>query len=111
MSITLKQVSIITGNTETEIYAKEELQKYLEAKGVTVEDGGYPITMTEERKQRVVERCKTQMKHSGKELNMHTKNCHIFSRKPAAVLAVVVICLSLSAAALAGIRIAERKEK
>ena len=59
------------------------------------------ITMTEERKQRVVERCKTQMKHSGKELNMHTKNCHIFSRKPAAVLAVVVICLSLSAAALA----------
>ena len=59
------------------------------------------ITMTEERKQRVVERCKTQMKHSGKELNMHTKNCHIFSRKPAAVLAVVVICLSLSAVALA----------
>ena len=46
MSITLKQVSIITGSTETEVYAKEELQKYLELKGVTVEDGGYPITIT-----------------------------------------------------------------
>ena len=46
MSITLKQVSIITGNTETEVFAKEELQKYLEKKNVTVSDGGYPITIT-----------------------------------------------------------------
>ena len=46
MSITLKNVSILTGNTETEIYAKEELQKYLEAKGVTVTEGAYPITIT-----------------------------------------------------------------
>ena len=29
MSITLKKVSIITGNTETEVYAKEELQNHL----------------------------------------------------------------------------------
>ena len=36
MSITLKNVSIFTGNTETEVYAKEELQKYLEKKGVAV---------------------------------------------------------------------------
>ena len=46
MSITLKNVSILTGNTETEVYAKEELQKYLEMKGVTVKDGAYPITIT-----------------------------------------------------------------
>ncbi|MBQ7391090.1 MAG: hypothetical protein IJV73_00240, partial [Clostridia bacterium] len=46
MSITLKQVSIITGNTETEIFAAEELQKYLEAKGVVVGDNNYPITIT-----------------------------------------------------------------
>ena len=30
MSIILKHVSIITGNTETEVFAAEELQKYLE---------------------------------------------------------------------------------
>ena len=46
MKITLKQVCIITGNTETEVYAKEELQKYLEAKDVSVGEGGYPITIT-----------------------------------------------------------------
>ena len=32
MSITLKQVSILAGNTETEVFAAEELQKYLEKK-------------------------------------------------------------------------------
>ena len=46
MSITLKQVSIITGNTETEVFAAEELQKYLEKKNVAVTDGAYPITIT-----------------------------------------------------------------
>ena len=46
MSITLKQVSISAGNTETEVYAAEELQKYLEKKNVTVAEGGYPITIT-----------------------------------------------------------------
>ena len=46
MSITLKQVFISAGNTETEVYAAEELQKYLEKKNVSVAEGGYPITIT-----------------------------------------------------------------
>ena len=46
MSITLKQVQILTGNTETEVFAAEELQKYLEKKNVAVVEGGYPITIT-----------------------------------------------------------------
>ena len=41
----LTEVSITTGETESEIYAGEELAKYLQQKGVTVKDGAFPITI------------------------------------------------------------------
>ena len=44
--MTLREVSIFTGDTESEIYAGEELAKYLEQKYVTVKDGAFPITLS-----------------------------------------------------------------
>ena len=44
--MTLREVSIFTGNTESEIYAGEELAKYLAQKYVTVKDGAFPITIS-----------------------------------------------------------------
>ena len=44
--LVLNRVSIFTGNTESEIYAGEELAKYLNQKYVTVTDGAFPITIS-----------------------------------------------------------------
>ena len=42
----MKRVSVVvTGSSESEIYAGEELTKYLTQKGVLVEDGAFPITL------------------------------------------------------------------
>ena len=42
----LTSVSITSGNTPTEELAAKELQKHLEIKGVTVGEGGFPITLS-----------------------------------------------------------------
>lgn len=39
----LVRANIVTGDSESEIYAGEELAKYLTQKSVAVEDGGFPI--------------------------------------------------------------------
>jgi len=44
--LTLTEVSISTGSTETEVYAGEELAKYLTQKNVVVKDGAFPITLS-----------------------------------------------------------------
>ena len=44
--MTLREVSIFTGTTESEIYAGEELAKYLTQKNVVVKDGAFPITLS-----------------------------------------------------------------
>ena len=46
-TLTLTEVSIFTGETESEVYAGEELAKYLQQKNVTVQaDGAFPITLS-----------------------------------------------------------------
>ncbi len=42
----LETVSIATGNSESEIYAGQELASYLQKKGVQVADGAFPITIS-----------------------------------------------------------------
>ena len=42
----LKCVTISTGTSESEVYAGEELAKYLTKKGVYVQEGGFPITLS-----------------------------------------------------------------
>ena len=42
----LTEVSISTGSTETEVYAGEELAKYLTQKNVAVKDGAFPIVLS-----------------------------------------------------------------
>ncbi len=42
----LKRVSISTGTTESEVYAGEELAKYLGMKKIEVKDGAFPITLS-----------------------------------------------------------------
>jgi len=59
------------------------------------------ITMPEEMKRRIVRNCKAEISNSRKETIMKTNKNTAFVGKPAAVLAAVVICLSLSVAALA----------
>ena len=41
----LKDVSILTGQTESEIYAGEELAEYLRAKNVEVSEDGFPVIL------------------------------------------------------------------
>ena len=55
------------------------------------------ITMPDEMKRRIVRNCKTQMIDSGKETVMKHKSF----RKPAAMIAVLAICLSLAVAVVA----------
>ena len=55
------------------------------------------ITMPDEMKCRLAKNCNTQITNSGKETAMK----HIHFRKPAALLAAVVVCLSLAVAAMA----------
>ena len=43
--MTLTEVSISTGADECEVYAGEELAKYLQQKNVTVTDGAFPISI------------------------------------------------------------------
>ena len=46
-TLTLTEVSIFTGETESEVYAGEELAKYLQQKNVTVQEAGaFPITLS-----------------------------------------------------------------
>ena len=59
------------------------------------------ITMPEEMKRRIVGACKAEHSNARKELMMKTNKNHSFLKKPAAVFAAVVICLSLSAVAFA----------
>ena len=56
------------------------------------------ITMPEEMKQRIVTACKTHTTNTGKETTMKNRT---FFRKPAAIFAILVICLSLSVTAIA----------
>ena len=42
----LKRATIFSGESESELYAAEELAKYLTQKTVLVEDGGFPITLS-----------------------------------------------------------------
>ncbi len=44
----LVRANIVTGDSEAEIYAGEELAKYLTQKGVAVEDGGFPILICQD---------------------------------------------------------------
>ena len=37
---------IVTGNSESDVYAGQELAKYLTQKGVYVQEGGFPITLS-----------------------------------------------------------------
>ena len=59
------------------------------------------ITMPEEAKRRIVGNCKTIISNSRKETIMKTNKNKTLIRKPAAVFAVVALCLSLSVTALA----------
>ena len=43
--MTLTEVSITTGESESEVYAGEELAKYLQQKNVAVKDGAFPISI------------------------------------------------------------------
>ena len=45
-SMVLTEVSISTGSGESEIFAGEELAKYLTQKNVVVKDGAFPITLS-----------------------------------------------------------------
>ena len=45
MNKTLTTVSITSGNESTALFAAGELQKYLQKKGVSVAEGGYPISI------------------------------------------------------------------
>ena len=45
-AMTLREVSIFAGESESEIYAAEELAKYFTQKGVIVTDGAFPITLS-----------------------------------------------------------------
>lgn len=45
MKKTLTTVSITSGNESTALFAAGELQKYLQKKGVSVAEGGYPISI------------------------------------------------------------------
>ena len=44
----LVRANIVTGESETEIHAGEELAKYLTQKGVVIEDGGFPIIVCQD---------------------------------------------------------------
>ena len=45
-TLTLTEVSISTGSSESEVYAGEELAKYLTQKNVVVKDGAFPIVLS-----------------------------------------------------------------
>lgn len=59
------------------------------------------ITMPEEMKHRIVRNCKAQISTSRKETVMKNSKNISFFRKPAAVFAILAICLSLSVTAIA----------
>lgn len=59
------------------------------------------ITMPGEMKYRIVRNCETQILNSGKEYIMKNGKNNIAFRKPAAVFAVLVICISLAVTTLA----------
>lgn len=56
------------------------------------------ITLSDEMKQRIIQNCKAQIAESGKETFMKNRNTF---RRPAAVLAALAVCLSLTVTALA----------
>lgn len=59
------------------------------------------ITMPEEMKRRIARNCKKQIVNTMEEYTMNNRKCNSIFRKPAAVFAIVAVCLSLSATALA----------
>ena len=59
------------------------------------------ITMPEEMKHRIINNCRTQLIHSGKESIMKTNQKTTIFRKPAAALAALAILLSLAVTAVA----------
>ena len=59
------------------------------------------ITMPEEMKRRIAHKCKNQIVNTMEEHTMNNRKNNSFFRKPAAVLAVLAVCLSLSVTALA----------
>ena len=59
------------------------------------------ITMPEEVKWRIIRNCKKQITRSRKEPAMNTSRKNAFFKKPAAVIAAVILCLSLSVSAVA----------
>lgn len=59
------------------------------------------ITMPEEMKHRIINSCRTQLIHSGKETVMKTNQKRTIFRKPAAALAALAILLSLAVTAVA----------
>ena len=59
------------------------------------------ITMPEEMKRRIVHNCKKQIVNTMEEHTMNNRKNNSFFRKPAAVFAVLAVCLSLSVTALA----------
>ena len=59
------------------------------------------ITMPEEMKHRIINNCRTQLIHSGKETIMKTNQKTTIFRKPAAALAALAILLSLAVTAVA----------
>lgn len=59
------------------------------------------ITMPEEMKRRIAHNCKKQIVNTMEEHTMNNRKNNSFFRKPAAVFAVLAVCLSLSVTALA----------
>ena len=59
------------------------------------------ITMPEEMKRRIAHNCKKQILNTMEEHTMNNRKNYSFFRKPAAVFAVLAVCLSLSVTALA----------
>lgn len=59
------------------------------------------ITMPEEMKRRIAHNCKKQILNTMEEHTMNNRKNNSFFRKPAAVFAVLAVCLSLSVTALA----------
>ena len=60
------------------------------------------ITMPEEMKRRIARNCKNQIGNTMEEYTMHNRKTTSIFRKPAAVFAIVAVCISLSVTALAG---------
>ena len=59
------------------------------------------ITMPEEMKRRIAHNCKNQIVNTMEEHTMNNRKNNSFFRKPAAVFAVLAVCLSISVTALA----------